>query len=451
MGLRFNPAPGWPPPPPGFVPPPHWQPDPSWPPAPPGWQFWVDDDDPEPGQATGPQPRAGRPAPAPDGTFAADPAGAQARPGEFGGGPAEAPPWAGDFGTGPGEVPPWAGDFGTGPGEAPPWAVGEAPPWAAGDAPPRADDRTGPQSFSPPADAPSGAPTEVYGPGATGPQGRSVQTGPLDSPPFGPAGPFDPQDPFAGQVPGPGGPPSGPGAPGDGPGAAGRTSGLAVASLVLGLIGFTVIGAIASVICGIIALGRTGQIGGTGRTGQRGRGMAIAGLALSALWLVALGAFVVLHGSSSPTQPSPPGGHSASPTPTASPPASPGALSTNVFALRPGQCFQNPPASQTVLGVTYVTVVPCTTPHNAQAFVQFNAAGTSYPGVEALKRQADTGCHARIKKNVQTSKIKATMTLHYLYPLQASWNSGHRTITCMIVNARSNLTTSLLRSHPAGH
>src|SRR5262249_11694990 len=44
MGLRFNPAPGWPPPPPGFVPPPDWRPDPSWPPAPPGWQLWVTDD-----------------------------------------------------------------------------------------------------------------------------------------------------------------------------------------------------------------------------------------------------------------------------------------------------------------------------------------------------------------------------------------------------------------------
>jgi hypothetical protein len=43
MGRRFNPPPGWPPPPPGFVPAPGWQPDPSWPPAPPGWQFWVDD------------------------------------------------------------------------------------------------------------------------------------------------------------------------------------------------------------------------------------------------------------------------------------------------------------------------------------------------------------------------------------------------------------------------
>jgi hypothetical protein len=40
---RFNPAPGWPPAPEGFVPPRGWKPDPSWPPAPPGWQLWVDD------------------------------------------------------------------------------------------------------------------------------------------------------------------------------------------------------------------------------------------------------------------------------------------------------------------------------------------------------------------------------------------------------------------------
>jgi hypothetical protein len=43
MALRFNPPPGWPTPPEGFVPGPGWQPDPNWPPAPPGWQLWVTD------------------------------------------------------------------------------------------------------------------------------------------------------------------------------------------------------------------------------------------------------------------------------------------------------------------------------------------------------------------------------------------------------------------------
>ncbi len=40
---RFNPPPGWPPAPAGWVAPPGWQPDPSWPEPPPGWQLWVED------------------------------------------------------------------------------------------------------------------------------------------------------------------------------------------------------------------------------------------------------------------------------------------------------------------------------------------------------------------------------------------------------------------------
>src|SRR5215469_3115881 len=43
--MRFNQPPGWPPPPPGFVPGPSWRPDPRWPPPPAGWQLWVPDQD----------------------------------------------------------------------------------------------------------------------------------------------------------------------------------------------------------------------------------------------------------------------------------------------------------------------------------------------------------------------------------------------------------------------
>ena len=49
MPRRFNPAPGWPTPPEGWLPPAGWQPDPSWPPAPPGWQVVVDDSAPSGG------------------------------------------------------------------------------------------------------------------------------------------------------------------------------------------------------------------------------------------------------------------------------------------------------------------------------------------------------------------------------------------------------------------
>jgi hypothetical protein len=274
----------------------------------------------------------------------------------------------------------------------------------------------------------------------------------------GPQDPFGPGDPFTRP-----GRPDSLGAPGgpDGPGQrarTGKTDGFAIASLLLGVIGITVIGAVLSIIFGIMALRRVR------RTGQPGRGLAIAGLAFSAIWLLLIGAFFVLGAGKGPSTPSASGGpsspssghsssrgHSSSPTAKPSSSARPGSLSTNVFALHPGQCFQNPPASQTELGVTYVTVVPCTKPHNAQAFVQFTVGGTKWPGTDAIKRQADSGCHARIKGNVQTSKIKTSMSLRYLYPLESSWASGHRTITCLIVNSTADLKTSLLKAHGTGH
>ena len=48
MARHFNPPPGWPRPPAGWVPPVGWSPNPSWPPAPPGWKFWIEIGRPEP-------------------------------------------------------------------------------------------------------------------------------------------------------------------------------------------------------------------------------------------------------------------------------------------------------------------------------------------------------------------------------------------------------------------
>ena len=41
--LMFNPPPGWPKPPKGWMPPKGWKPDPGWPEPPPGWQLWIKD------------------------------------------------------------------------------------------------------------------------------------------------------------------------------------------------------------------------------------------------------------------------------------------------------------------------------------------------------------------------------------------------------------------------
>lgn len=43
---KYNPPPGWPKPPDGWVPPQGWEPDPNWPTPPPGWKIWIVEDEP---------------------------------------------------------------------------------------------------------------------------------------------------------------------------------------------------------------------------------------------------------------------------------------------------------------------------------------------------------------------------------------------------------------------
>jgi hypothetical protein len=302
MGTRFNPAPGWPPVPEGYVPPPGWQPDPAWPPAPEGWQLWVDD-----GLPSGP-------------------------------GGSLAPPVAG-----------WGQPAGQ-------------PGWG-----------------QPPGQAAWGQP--------------------------------------AGQ--------------------AGGTSGQAVASLVLGIAGFTLLTAALSILFGILALGNIR------RQNLRGRGLAICGIVLSGLWVVLIVALVAVGIAAG-------GGSSAAkgPAPAA---VAPGGRSVDVFSLVTGDCFDNPAASGSgTQSVINVEQTPCTVRHNAQIYATFKLAGgmLSYPGSARTQNLAANGCNARATASLDKAKITSSMTIRFLFPVQSSWLAGRRSVSCIVVNSTTSLTTSVL-STPA--
>jgi len=196
-----------------------------------------------------------------------------------------------------------------------------------------------------------------------------------------------------------------------------RTSGFAIASLVFGIIG----GILLSVIFGIVALTKMRN-----NPQLRGKGMAIAGLILSGVWLVIVIAAIAISAGTSSQR-------------SASGPATqPGV--TSVYSLRTGDCLQNPGAR---LGITSIKLVPCDQPHNAQVFAVFPVPGSGYPGAVALQHRAAAGCHARIAGSINRSLITNSMTLQYLYPESQSWAIGHRSITCLVVDS-SNMTTSVL-------
>jgi Domain of unknown function (DUF4190)/Septum formation len=395
VGLRYNPPPGWPPAPPGFTPPPGWQPDPSWPTPPPGWQLWVNDDQ------------------LPAGSLPTQAAWT-----------AQTPDSPGNRGPGAG-----AGVYGGGGYGNPGSPYGPGTPNYAGGAN-YADTANYAGAMNGGADGYDGAPGQYGEPGpfprtprpdhradAANPgSGGAYPTAPAPYPGTGGAYPGGPSRyPGAGGGPYPGADPYNQGMP---PGS-GKMSGWAIAGFVTGLIGAFLLG----VIFGFIALGRIKRLG------QRGRGLAIAGIVLSAVWLIGFIAIGVVGAHGQPSQSANPGQITHS-------------RKLSVFSLAVGDCFNNPAGASSV---TTVTAIPCNKPHNAQIYAKFNLTGSdlSYPGTSKVTKLAAAGCNARTS-TINKSAAPSTTTIRLLFPEQDAWVNGRRTVACMIVNPSADITSSLV-------
>jgi hypothetical protein len=224
-----------------------------------------------------------------------------------------------------------------------------------------------------------------------------------------------------GAAPGPYGP-GGPYAPGGGRSDLfGKMSRWAISAFILSLLGTVVVGP----ILGAIALSEIK------RHGQRGRGLAIASFILSGLWLAGYIAIGAAGNSGQATRSSATGGITHR-----------GSLS--VFSLAVGDCFDNPANASTV---TTVTAIPCHQPHNAQIYAKFNLSGSAldYPGTSSVTKLATTGCNARTG-SVNKSAAPSSLTIRLLFPELGAWLIGRRTVSCMIVDQTSDLTSSLVNS-----
>jgi hypothetical protein len=216
---------------------------------------------------------------------------------------------------------------------------------------------------------------------------------------------------------------------------AGPATRLARAALVLGLLSFTLLTGILSVIFALIALARIRD------DPQPGRGLAVAGIVLSGVWGLAIAvaiAVVIAIGSAAAPQRPPAAGRTARAQPVA------------VWSLRAGECFRNPGGSAAAAGVVQVTPVPCGQRHGGQVIAVFPVTGRQYPAAASLPRQARLSCQAAVAGNVNTALVTATMTARYLYPGPASWAAGARAITCLMVDSAGDMTSSLLVQPVAG-
>lgn len=114
------------------------------------------------------------------------------------------------------------------------------------------------------------------------------------------------------------------------------------------------------------------------RSGDRGRGMAIAGIAVSATWVVVATAGVLLLLDNLVER-------------DATGRITHGGL-IDELDLRPGDCVNDPDEEALLL-----SAVPCDRPHDSEVFARVRLTGDGYPGAANIRRRASAACAHRIE------------------------------------------------------
>jgi hypothetical protein len=206
-------------------------------------------------------------------------------------------------------------------------------------------------------------------------------------------------------------PPSPYGAPA--PTGAQKVDGFAITSLIFGIIGGIPF-AIGFAIAALVRISR-------GR--RRGKGLAIAGLVLSGVWIVGITLLVVFAPKNTPTR------------------SSSGAVThqgqISPTDLRVGDCVELPAALSTGT-IRTVTVLPCSELHNGQVFTTVQATNASYPGQDALTTQGLDDCQSRVE--AFTGQSSTELHIVAFVPDSDGWTAGDRTETCLLVDRQNDIT-----------
>jgi hypothetical protein len=145
------------------------------------------------------------------------------------------------------------------------------------------------------------------------------------------------------------------------------------------------------------------------------RTRAWAAAALVALVGMVLAGCSLIAGGQTPRDPS------GTPTATAK---------VSAFDIRVGDCLDD----ATVGTATATTqIVPCTGPHDSEAFAEFTVTGDKYPGDDKLQAQAQSDCGGTaFAQFVGIASSDSNLQVSYYLPTSDTWAGGDRKITCTI-------------------
>ncbi|TPQ21415.1 DUF4190 domain-containing protein [Streptomyces sporangiiformans] len=202
-------------------------------------------------------------------------------------------------------------------------------------------------------------------------------------------------------------------------------NGFAIAALVLGILCFL---PLFGLVLGWVALAQIKK------KGERGKGMAVAGMILSGIGAALLVLGLVTGAAADFWDGFKEGARDARENGAA-------------FTVDKGECFDTTDGS--LEGMAYdVDTVPCEGKHDGEVFANFKMAAGSYPGDDAVTRAADDKCYTlQYAYAMDSWALPDNVDIYYFTPTRESWSLGDREISCLFGNTdeKGSLTGSLRR------
>ncbi|WP_067884582.1 septum formation family protein [Actinomadura chibensis] len=183
-----------------------------------------------------------------------------------------------------------------------------------------------------------------------------------------------------------------------------RTNPFAIVALLCGLFGL-VLFAIGFAVAAFVQ---------TGRRGERGRGLAVAGLVAAAAWVAVIAA--VLVATSLLTADRDESGHV-----TGKDKLLPGMLHV-------GDCFTG---LEGVSSRSPVTAMPCSRPHEGEAVAELRLPRDPWPGDREVLERASDACHYKTAQ-LMKSRYAEHLEAYAIPPNKPGWDAGDRRTLCIL-------------------
>ena len=112
----------------------------------------------------------------------------------------------------------------------------------------------------------------------------------------------------------------------------------------------------------------------------------------------------------------------------------------DVFSIKVGDCLDDASSSGTV---TTAPIVPCSQPHDSEAYTSVQMTDGAFPGADAVTSRANEACADAFPAFIGIAYDDSDLSISYYFPTKESWANGDRQIMCTVYDDGVKTTGTL--------